>query len=219
MTSELSQLRVLQEALPPGVKLVAVTKTVDAETIRQAYGAGVRDFGESRVQEALPKLAQLADLTDITWHFIGRLQANKARKIVEHFSWIHSVDSWPLTERLERIAGDLKRRPQILLQVKLWPDESKTGWSEMELREALPRLQALVHLQPQGLMAILPLGLTPAERLAAFQKVAGLAQSLPLPLEELSMGMSGDYPQALAAGATLIRIGSLIFGRRSSSVI
>jgi pyridoxal phosphate enzyme (YggS family) len=215
MTNELSQLRALQNALRPGVKLVAVSKTVGAETIRQAYSAGVRDFGESRVQEALPKMERLADLTDLTWHFIGRLQANKARKIIEHFPWIHSVDSWAITERLERIAGELESRPQILLQVKLWPDETKTGWSARELEDALPRLQALEHLQLRGLMAILPLGLTPEERLAAFQKVAQLAQSLPLPLEELSMGMSGDYPQALAAGATLIRVGSLIFGRRS----
>lgn len=204
--------------LPASVKLIAVTKTKAIADIEAAYGAGIRDFAESRVQEALPKIDALADLKDIRWHFIGRLQANKARKVVEHFAWIHSVDQLSLAQRLDRIAQELALAPNILLQVKLLPDDNKTGWTPTELRQDLPALQTLNSLNINGLMTILPLGLTPADRQAAFQATTDLAHQLTqdfgLTLSELSMGMSQDYPQAIAAGATMIRLGTVLFGDR-----
>jgi len=215
-----NSLQTLLSSLPPAVCLVAVSKTVGSEKIRWAYDCGIRDFGESRLQEALPKMVALADLPDITWHFIGRLQTNKARRIIEHFSWIHSVTDLAIAERLNRLASELQRRPQVCLQVKLWQDDQKSGWSESQLWQSLNQLQELDNLDWRGLMAILPLGLGPAERLEYFQRVAHLAQCLraqsSLPLTELSLGMSEDYGQAIAAGATMVRLGSIIFGARSS---
>jgi hypothetical protein len=165
-------------------------------------------------------MVALADLPDVTWHFIGRLQANKARRIMEHFSWIHSVTELAIAERLDKLAAELQKRPQVCLQVKLWQDDQKLGWSEAQLWYDLKRLQELHNLDWRGLMAILPVGLTPAERLECFQRVAHLAQCLraqsSLPLTELSLGMSGDYREAIAAGATMVRLGSIIFGARSS---
>jgi pyridoxal phosphate enzyme (YggS family) len=204
--------------LPASVKLIAVTKTKAIADIEAAYGAGIRDFAESRVQESLPKIEALSGLTDIQWHFIGRLQGNKARKVVEHFTWIHSVDQLTLAQRLDRLAQELNRTPNVLLQVKLLPDDKKTGWTPTELRDDLPELQTLKFLNIRGLMTILPLGLTPTDRQATFQATTDLAHQLTqdfgLNLAELSMGMSQDYPQAIAAGATMIRLGSVLFGDR-----
>jgi pyridoxal phosphate enzyme (YggS family) len=204
--------------LPASVKLIAVTKTKAIADIEAAYAAGIRDFAESRVQEALPKIEALADLTDIRWHFIGRLQANKARKVVENFAWIHSVDHLSVAQRLDRLAQELALAPNVLLQVKMLPDEGKTGWTPDQLRQELPEIEPLKALKIRGLMTILPLGLTPSERQATFQNVADFAhslnQELGLNLSELSMGMSQDYPQAIAAGATLIRLGTILFGDR-----
>ena len=214
-----SSLQNLLAGLPPAVRLVAVSKTVASEQIRWAYDCGVRDFGESRLQEALPKMVALADL-DITWHFIGRLQANKARRIIEHFSWIHSVTDLAIASRLNKLAAELQKRPQVCLQVKLWQDDQKLGWSEAQLGHDLNQLQHLDNLDWRGLMAILPVGLRPPERLEYFQSVAHLAQRLraqsSLPLRELSLGMSGDYKEAIAARATMVRLGSIIFGARPS---
>ncbi len=204
--------------LPSSTRLIAVTKKKAIADIEAAYAAGIRDFAESRIQEALPKLEALASLSDITWHFIGHIQTNKARKVLEHFKWIHSVDSLSLAQRLDRIAGELGLAPQGLLQVKLLPDENKYGWTPPQLEEELPSLMGLKHLALSGLMTILPLGLSTEEKLTAFQKTAHfksqLQQSFSLPLPEISMGMSGDYPQAVAAGSTMIRLGTILFGDR-----
>lgn len=210
----------LKAQLPPSVQLIAVSKNHPAAAIREAYAAGQRHFGENRVQEAIAKQAELTDLPDLTWHLIGQLQSNKARKAVEHFDWIHSVDSWALAERLDRIARELGRSPQICLQVKLRPDPSKTGWELAELLTALPQLAQLQHLQLRGLMVIPPLGLSAEATQAVFQDARGLAaeirkQEPRLPLTELSMGMSSDWPLAIAEGATWIRVGTQLFGSRS----
>jgi hypothetical protein len=214
----LSSISLLQQALPPQVRLIAVTKTIAPEIIRQAYAAGIRDFAENRLQEALPKMETLSDLSDITWHFIGHLQANKARKVVEHFPWIHSVDNLALLQRLERTAQELQRHPQACLQVKLLPDPDKFGWSPAGLWSDLPAIEACQTVQIRGLMTILPLGLTPSQQQATFASLRDLAAQLSnqsqLSLTELSMGMSGDYPQAIAAGATMIRLGRVLFGER-----
>ena len=211
----------LRETLPAHVRLIAVSKTHPVEKIRLAYGAGIRDFGENKLQEALDKQAQLQDLSDIRWHFIGHLQKNKAKKAITHFDWIHTVDSLALAQKLDQYAADLENPARCCLQIKPLPDPNKFGWEIPQFFEELPQLVTCARLQFQGLMTILPLGLTTPEALAAFQQVAALKEELnqsgvlPYPLQELSMGMSGDYPLAIAAGATMIRVGQGIFGARA----
>lgn len=208
----------VRQTLPPQVRLIAVSKQVSAPAMREAYAVGLRDFAESRLQEAIAKQEQLADLEDICWHFIGHLQGNKAQKVLDRFDWIHTVDSFKLARRLDRLVQEGHRSPKLCLQVKPLPDPNKYGWEFPELLADWPRLSALSHLQVVGLMAILPLGLQEAEISDAFQSVRHLAKELqersPWPLRELSMGMSGDYPLAIARGATLIRLGRILFGER-----
>ena len=216
------RLHQLDQQLPSGVRAIAVTKQVSVEAIREAYQAGMRDFAESRINEALPKQEQLKDLEDICWHFIGHIQSNKAKKAIEHFPWIHSCDSLKLARRLNRLAAELGRAPKIFLQVKILPDPNKYGWTRSQLLADLPELSRLSHLKIQGLMTILPLGLSEAEKLAAFQATRELrdaiasSRAIALTLPELSMGMSGDYPLAIQAGATMIRPGRILFGDRPS---
>ncbi|MEB3290796.1 MAG: YggS family pyridoxal phosphate-dependent enzyme [Leptolyngbya sp.] len=211
----------VQASLPATVTLVAVTKQLPVEVIRIAYAAGVRHFGESRVQEAIAKQADLQDYPDITWHLIGHLQTNKARKAVEHFQWIHSVDSLKLAERLNQVAAELNQRPHCCLQVKMVPDPPKTGFERSELEAALPTLNQLTHLDLCGLMAIPPQNSSPEEIQHIFSAAKQLADQirqsdfLNLNIHQLSLGMSRDYPLALAAGSTLIRLGTTIFGPRS----
>ncbi|ACK65744.1 alanine racemase domain protein [Rippkaea orientalis PCC 8801] len=212
----------IRQNIPPHVRLIAVTKQVSIDAIKEAYQAGVRDFAESRLQEALPKQAQLQDLRDISWHFIGHLQANKAKKILEHFHWIHSVDNLKIAQRLNRLAAEESIDPNICLQVKILPDPNKYGWQVSELIADLPQLEQCQQLKIQGLMTILPLGLSDKEILAAFQQTKVLETQInnqsTLSLNELSMGMSGDYLLAIQAGATMIRLGTIIFGERNSIV-
>ena len=199
--------------LPDGCRLLAVSKGQPAEAIRALAAAGQRSFAESRLQEAEAKQRQLADLVDLDWHFIGRLQANKVRPVLQRFGTIHSLDSLPLAERMARIAAEEGVSPQVLVQVKLLPDPSKGGLDPQELRQLWPRLQALTPLRLTGLMTMAPLGLGPQERQTLFADCAALAAELGL--QELSMGMSGDWPEAAAAGSTWVRIGSALFGQRA----
>ncbi len=203
----------LRRLLPPRVRLLAVSKGHPAERLRAAAALGQHSFGESRLQEAVPKQAALADRPDLDWHFIGRLQANKARAVLRHFGTLHSVDSLELAQRLARIAAEEGLSPAIFLQVKLRPDPGKTGLSAAELRAIWPRVQALPALRAVGLMTIAPLGLAPEPRRALFEECAALAAELGL--GELSMGMSGDWPEAVAAGSTWVRIGSGLFGPKA----
>ncbi|MDS3861220.1 YggS family pyridoxal phosphate-dependent enzyme [Thermosynechococcaceae cyanobacterium BACA0444] len=211
----------LRQRVPASVRLIAVSKYISPEMMRQAYAAGIRDFGENRIQEAQAKRGELADLTDITWHFIGHLQANKVRAALETFDWIHTVDSLKLAQRLQALIPAVQNSPKLLLQVKLRPDPQKYGWTISELTAALPELDQLTELNIQGLMTILPLGLTPAEQLLVFQELHNLAETWQhqawqhLSFQELSMGMSSDYPFALQAQTTMIRLGQVIFGPRS----
>ena len=222
MTGFISQtIESIQSKIPQNVKLIAVTKQVGIEPMKEAYHTGIRDFGENRLQEALIKQEKLKDLIDINWHFIGHIQKNKARKIIESFDWIHSVDSLALAKRLNRLAEELNRHPQVLLQVKILPDPNKYGWEVAELIKDLAQLDRYSCLKIKGLMTILPLGLSTRETLKAFQDTKELAVTIArenypnINMEELSMGMSGDYPQAIAAGATMIRLGRTIFGERT----
>jgi PLP dependent protein len=221
MTGAIAQnIDTIRRDLPTAVRLMAVSKQVSANAIREAYATGIRDFGESRIQEAEVKQQELADLPDLCWHLIGHLQGNKVRKAVQMFDWIHSVDSLKLARQLDRVAAELERKPKICLQVKILPDPDKYGWSVPELLADLPALQQCEHLDLCGLMAIPPLDLTTSQLREFFDRARVLRDRIvtqtesQLQLSELSMGMSGDYPEAVAAGATIIRLGSIIFGDR-----
>jgi len=210
----------IRQDIPAAVKLIAVTKQVSVEAMRQAYAAGIRDFGESRIQEAQLKQSQLQDLPDITWHLIGRLQANKAKKALELFQWIHSVDSLKLAQRLDKLAEEIGCKPQVCLQVKIESDPNKTGWSVPQLLEDLPQLNECINLQICGLMTIPPLGLDEAEIRGVFVRTYELSQEIHqqnwsnLQQMQLSMGMSDDYKIAIASGATMVRLGRILFGER-----
>jgi pyridoxal phosphate enzyme (YggS family) len=188
--------------------------------MREAYAAGIRDFAENRLQEALSKQEQLQDLRDLNWHFIGHLQTNKARKAIENFQWIHSVDNLKIAQRLDRLAQELSLQPQVCLQVKVLPDPNKYGWEINQLLSDLPQLDRCQYLNIQGLMTILPLDLSDAQILAAFETTYELAQKIKqqnwahIHMNQLSMGMSGDYTLAIQAGATMVRLGTILFGAR-----
>ncbi|HEY9848257.1 MAG TPA: YggS family pyridoxal phosphate-dependent enzyme [Leptolyngbyaceae cyanobacterium] len=211
----------IRQQLPTSVRLIAVTKQVSVDLIRSAYDAGIRDFGESRLQEVEAKQSQLVDLPDITWHLIGHLQSNKTKKALEHFQWIHSLDSLKLAQQLDRLAGSLDKKPHVCLQVKLLPDPNKYGWAVDELFADLPKLNECQNIQIQGLMTIPPLGLTDVEILTLFQQTRELAQNIQqqnwsnIRMQDLSMGMSDDYQLAVQAGATMVRLGTILFGARN----
>jgi pyridoxal phosphate enzyme (YggS family) len=221
MTSSISERIVaIRASLPPSVRLIAVSKQVSTELMREAYRAGIRDFAESRIQEATSKQAQLQDLPDITWHFIGHLQSNKAKKALELFHWIHSVDNLHLAQRLDTLAPQMGVSPRVFLQVKILPDPHKSGWMIPELLADLAGLNQCSNLQIQGLMTIPPLGLNDEEIVNVFHRTHQLAEKINsqdwpnIKIQHLSMGMSGDYQLAVAAGATMVRLGTVLFGQR-----
>ena len=168
MGSLAQRYQTLLEELPAGVKLLAVSKGRSAAEIRDLYGLGQRSFGESRVQEAALKQQELADLADIDWQFIGRLQANKVRPVLKAFSTIHAVDSLSLAERISRIAAELALSPQLYLQLKLRPDANKAGLRWAEAQDLWPQLQRLPAVQWQGVMVIPPRELDEPELGALF---------------------------------------------------
>ncbi|GAB1542969.1 YggS family pyridoxal phosphate-dependent enzyme [Scytonema sp. NUACC21] len=221
MSSSISErIIAIRSSLPTSVRLIAVTKQVSSEIMRYAYAAGIRDFGESRIQEAQSKQVDLQDLADITWHFIGHLQTNKAKKAIEHFEWIHSVDSLKLAQRLDQLAQQLGKRPLVCLQVKILPDPHKSGWEVSQLQADLPALNECKNIQIHGLMTIPPLGLDDSEILTVFHRTRELAQAIQtedwsnIKIQQLSMGMSGDYQLAVQAGTTMVRLGTILFGER-----
>lgn len=212
-----TNIQAIKQGLPADVRLIAVTKHVAPEYIRTAAAAGLTDIGENRVQEALEKHAQLRDLS-LTWHLIGHLQSNKAGKALQIFDWIHSVDSLALAQRLNQLAAEQNKRPHVLLQVKLVPeDTAKSGFLPSALWEALPVLAQLQHLSIEGLMTMAPYSADAAVVRKVFHTLKCLKdkimqQNIPnMHLSQLSMGMSQDYPLALIEGATMIRVGSKIF--------
>jgi pyridoxal phosphate enzyme (YggS family) len=199
------------------IQLVAVSKTHPPELIREAYEGGQLAFGESRVQDALPKLDALP--REIEWHFIGHLQTNKIRKVVGRFALFHGVDNENLAAQINRIAGELGVTANVLLEVNVSGEESKFGFAPENLPAALENLAPLPFLRIRGLMTMAPYSDTPDEARPYFAKLRELRNRLAtetgLPLSELSMGMSGDFEQGIAEGATIVRVGSAIFGSRS----
>lgn len=193
---------------PASIKLIAVTKTVRPETIRQAAECGIRDVGENRLQEALPKIEMLAEL-GLSWHFIGHLQTNKAKKAVEHFAWIQSLDRPELAKKLNQAAS--KPFP-VLIEVKLHEEPNKSGVDQTELPSFVEQFPNYNNLQLRGLMAIPPFFDNTEDVRPYFRKLHDLAGELALP--ELSMGMSHDFEVAIEEGATMVRIGSALFGER-----
>ena len=195
------------------IHLLAVSKTKPAQAVREAYAAGLRDFGENYLQEALGKQAELTDLP-LSWHFIGPIQSNKTRAIAENFAWVHSVDRLKIAQRLsEQRPADLPPL-NICIQVNVSGEASKSGCTPADLPALATAISALPRLKLRGLMAIPEPTEDRAEQDAAFATVRDLQASLNLALDTLSMGMSHDLESAIAQGATWVRIGTALFGAR-----
>src|SRR5262245_10425837 len=193
---------------PGSVKLIAVTKTVPPENIYKALECGIRDVGENRLQEALPKIAALSELP-LTWHFIGHLQTNKAKKVAENFQWLQCLDRLDLAQKLNQALG--KPLP-VLIEVKLHDEPSKSGIGENHLTQFVEQVLGFDKLRLCGLMAVPPFFEEAENVRPYFRKLAVLAKRFALP--ELSMGMSHDFEVAIEEGATMVRIGTALFGER-----
>jgi hypothetical protein len=201
---------------PSGIELVAVSKTHPAEVIREAVEAGQSLFGENRVQEALSKIPLLP--AKLRWHLIGHLQSNKIRKALPHFELIHGVDSLDLALDIDRIAAEEGFFPRILLEVNVSGEGSKHGFEPSVLERRLENLLALPRLQIEGFMTMAPLAPEAEASRPHFRSLRELrdrlAEKAGIPFPTLSMGMSGDYEVGIEEGATLVRVGSAIFGGR-----
>ncbi|AHL36466.1 hypothetical protein CD58_27945 [Pseudomonas brassicacearum] len=195
------------------VQLLAVSKTKPAQALREAHAAGLRDFGENYLQEALGKQAELTDLP-LIWHFIGPIQSNKTRAIAEHFDWVHSVDRLKVAQRLSEQRPAELPPLNICIQVNVSGEASKSGCTPTDLPALANAISALPRLKLRGLMAIPEPTDDRGAQDAAFAAVQRLQASLDLPLDTLSMGMSHDLESAIAQGATWVRVGTALFGAR-----
>ena len=204
---------------PSSIQLIAVSKTFPVDAVREAYQAGQRDFGENRVQEALQKIATSTDL-DIRWHLLGHLQTNKARKAAPAFAMVQSVDSVELLRRLDDAAADAGATPELLIQVDLAGEATKHGAPPVEARRLLDAAGACRAARVVGLMTLPPVPDSPEDARPWFKRLRDLrdewtASGVPASmLRELSMGMSGDFEVAIQEGATIVRVGTAIFGSR-----
>ena len=198
------------------VRLVAVSKTYPPAVIQEAWNAGQHVFGENRVQDALPKIAELP--AEAEWHFIGHLQSNKIRKALPAFTLIHGVDNLELAQQINRIAGEMGLTANILLEINVSGEASKFGFSPTDLRQNLEDLLCLPNIRINGLMTMAPYSEDPETARPVFSKLRMLRDELSTKsghaLQELSMGMSGDFEVGIEEGATIVRIGSSIFGHR-----
>ena len=205
---------------PAGVRLVAISKTFPSETVRAVYAAGQHVFGENYVQEGVDKLTALADLPGpaIEWHFIGPLQSNKTRPVAEHFAWVHGIDRLKIAERLsEQRPADLPPL-NVCIQVNVSGEESKSGITPAQAAELAHAIAGLPRLKLRGLMAIPPPSRDPAQQRRHFAAVRELKAQLThagIMLDTLSMGMSADLEAAVAEGATIVRVGTALFGARN----
>jgi len=205
------------KAANPKTEILAVSKFQPAKKIRDLYAQGQRKFAENYAQEALDKQTQLADLKDIEWHFIGHLQKNKVKLIISKFALIHSVDSLELAQTIDRKASEAQITQKILIQLNLAGEETKGGLSQTEFESQAPEFAKLKSVQVKGLMTIPPLFDDPEMARPFFQKLSNIRNqfsSLLPNLEILSMGTSSDYVVAAEEGASLVRLGTILFGER-----
>ena len=228
MTSIQENLALVQERItaaaaksgrpPEDICLVAVTKTVPPERIKEAIAAGIRHIGENRVQEAAAKVAAIP--AGVTWHLIGHLQRNKAKQAVQMFNLVHSLDSLRLAETLQKRAEELGQTVDCLVEVNVAGEETKHGIAPDQVRPLLRKVSSLPRLSVHGLMTVAPYVEDPEEVRPVFRRLKEMANeidklSLPrVSMEKLSMGMSGDFEVAIEEGATIVRVGSAIFGVR-----
>lgn len=216
--SRIEAARAISPPYARDIILVAVSKTVAAPFLRAAYAQGQRDFGESYLQEALAKIEALADLP-LIWHYIGPVQSNKTRAIAEHFDWVHTVDRLKIAERLSDQRPALREPLNVCIQVNLSGEASKSGVTLQEAPELAHAVAKLPHLRLRGLMTLPEATTDKALTRHRFETLAALKDTLAqqgLALDTLSMGMSGDLEEAIAAGSTMLRIGTAIFGSRPS---
>jgi len=204
---------------PASVRLVAVSKTMGIERVAEAIDAGARILGENYIQEAREKFNALYD-RPVQWHFIGHLQSNKAKYAVRMFDLIHSVDSLKLARALDKEARKHSKVQKILIQVNISREETKSGIDATEVVELIEQIGKLENLQIKGLMTMPPFFDAPEQARPFFQQLARLGDRISekhftgVDMDELSMGMTGDFEVAIAEGATLVRIGTAIFGER-----
>jgi pyridoxal phosphate enzyme (YggS family) len=205
---------------PDDIRLIAVSKTFASDAIRAAFVAGQRAFGESYLQEALPKMRELCDLP-LEWHYIGPIQSNKTRPIAERFDWVHAVDRLKIAERLSAARGQAQPPLQVCVQVNITGEPTKSGVAPDEVVPLAQAIQHLPRLQLRGLMTIpRPVEGFDAQR-AQFRLLRELRDRLTaagIRIDTLSMGMTDDFEAAIAEGATIIRVGRAIFGERSRHV-
>jgi pyridoxal phosphate enzyme (YggS family) len=199
------------------VQLLAVSKAQTATAIREAYAAGQRQFGENYLQEALDKQAQLSDLA-ILWHFIGPIQSNKTQLIAQHFDWVHSVDRLKIAQRLNDARANNRSPLQVCVQINISNEASKSGVLVADLQATVAAIAKLPHLQLRGLMAIPAPSQDLSVQRQQFKQVRQCYDNLlalGFQLDTLSIGMSDDYAVAIEQGATIVRIGSALFGARA----
>jgi hypothetical protein len=209
---------------PEDIALMAVSKTFPAERIREAYGAGLRLFGENRVQEFAGKVDALRDLRDAEWHLIGHLQTNKAAKAMELFTAVDSVDSLRLAQKLNAAAQQLGRKLMALIEINVGGESAKSGLApdSVGLEEILSSAEKLEHLEFRGLMTVPPFADDPQDARLYFRKLRELRDQIAqrkfaaIDMSILSMGMSHDFEVAIEEGSTYVRVGSAIFGERSN---
>mgnify|MGYP001265300760 CR=1 FL=1 len=202
----------IKEKLPKNVHLLAVSKGFDSDLIRKINDLGQNHFGESKFQEAYEKRLLLKNIENLKWHFIGKIQSNKIRKIVKYFDYIHSVDSIKHLLKISNAAIAIGKKQKIMIQLKLTNDPSKGGMQHDELLSEWNKIKKIPNLEIIGLMTINPKGLSSKENLKLFARCREIANSLNL--TDCSMGMSNDWNEAIEAGSTWLRLGSLIFGKR-----
>jgi pyridoxal phosphate enzyme (YggS family) len=202
---------------PASVTLIGVSKTQPVAAVREAIAAGLADFGENYVQEAMGKLREVAD-ESVTWHFIGALQSNKTREVAAHFHWVHTIDREKIARRLSEQRPFHSPPLQVCLQVRLGDEETKSGVGASELDALADAVAALPRIRLRGLMCIPPAEDDPARQRHWFAELRRLQEALVArghDLDALSMGMSGDFEAAISEGATHVRVGTALFGPRS----
>lgn len=213
-----SNIEEIRKNVPPDVKLIAVSKTKTVEDMKEAYDCGIRDFGENRVQEFLTKYDEFEK--DVRWHLIGHLQVNKVKYIVGKVFLIHSLDSVKLLSELEKRYSNEKLSVDVLIEINIGREESKSGILIENLEELLEECEKCTHVKIKGIMAVIPKGDEESNR-KYFSQMKGLFDKLKnenlknIEMKYLSMGMSGDYKIAIEEGANIVRIGQGIFGKRN----